>query len=278
MYTSQANLPAGIDRTMGNAMTRSTVCALLLSFAPIAGASSPDVQAPPPAPHCFSARDVQDVQQSDPQTLALRLGDGALYRLELAESCPDAIRVQHLQLTSRQGWICGSNEEILDTGGRRCAIAGLARIDAREYAEHAKRSDRQYRNVATLETLEVRGKRRHGFGGTTDYCLDARYMRGWSEDNGNLIVEMSPKRSGGNRYYRVELGGSCSEMSLSNHMQLVSGVGTTAICGNAGDRVVFMRDENIGGVLRPRAEGALAAQYGCAIRLVYPLLPDEDSE
>lgn len=258
-------------------MMKYALCAMLL-LVPAAAASSSDVQAPPPAPHCFSARDVRDVRQSDPQTLALRLGDGAMYRLELADSCPDAIRAQHLQLTSRQGWICGSNEEILDTGERRCAIAGLARIDAREYAEHAKRSDQQYRNVATFETLEVRGKRRRGFGGTTDYCLDARYMRGWNEDKGSLIVEMSPKRSGGNRYYRVELGGSCSEMSTSSHMQLVSGVGTTAICGNIGDRAVFTRDENIGGVLRPRTEGALAAQYGCTIRLVYPLLPDEDSE
>ena len=33
IHTSQANLPAAIDRTMSNAMTRSTVCALLLLFA-----------------------------------------------------------------------------------------------------------------------------------------------------------------------------------------------------------------------------------------------------
>lgn len=259
-------------------MTKTALFALLLSLMPVAGPSASDAQAPPPAPHCFSARDVREVRQSDPQTLAIRLGDGARYRLELADACPGAMRAEHLQLSSRQGWICGSNEENLVMGDRRCAVAGLARIDAREYAEHALRSDRQGGNVAELATLEVRGKRRRGFGGTTAYCVDARYMRGWSEDKGDLIVEMSAKRSGGNRYYRVELGGSCNEMSSSNHMQLVSGVGTNAICGNIGDRALFTRDQNVGGVLRPRTEGSLAAQYGCTIRQVYPLLPGEDSE
>ena len=260
-------------------MTKSAVFVLMLSFMPVAGSSASDGnQAPPPASHCFSARDVREVRQSDPQTLAIRLGDGARYRLELADACPGAMRAQSLRLTSRQGWICGSNEEILDMGVRRCAVASLARIDAREYAEHALRSDRQHSSVAELDALEVRGKRRRGFGGTTAYCVDARYMRGWSEDKGDLIVEMSAKRSGGNRYYRMELGGSCNEMSSANHMQLVSGVGTNAICGNIGDRAMFTRDENIGGVLRSRSEGSLAAQYGCTIRQVYPLLPGEDSE
>lgn len=178
-------------------MTKSAVFALLLSSMPVAGSSASDVQAPPPAPHCFSARDVREVRQSDPQTLAIRLGDGARYRLELADACPGAMRAQSLRLTSRQGWICGSNEEILEMGERRCAVAGLARIDAREYAEHALHSDRQGGNVAELATLEVRGKRRRGFGGTTAYCVDARYMRGWSEGKGDLIVEMSAKRSSG---------------------------------------------------------------------------------
>lgn len=269
-------------------MIRSAVFACLLSTASIAvlsasvppPASAPAEQAPRPSPHCFSARDVREVRQSDPSTLAIRLGDDARYRLELADPCPDALRADRLQLTSRQGWICGSNEEILDLGERQCAVAGVARIDAREYAEHAVRSDRGGGIGAergTLETIDVRGSRRpHGFGGTTAYCLDARYMRAWSEDAGGLVVEVSPRRSSGNRYYRVELGSGCAEMSSAIHMQLISGVGTTAICGNVGDRAVFFRDENVGGVQRPRIEGSLAAQYGCTVQQVYPLLPDED--
>ena len=265
-------------------MTRAAAIALLLSTASAtalsASTSLPAEQGPPPAPHCFSAREVREVRQSDPQTLAVRLTDGARYRVELADVCPGAMRADHPRLVSRQGWICGSNEEILDLGERRCAVAGLARIDAREYAEHALRSDRGGGDIVArgaLDTIVVRGKRRRGFGGSTAYCLDARYMRAWSEDAGDLVVEVSPMRSGGNRYYRVELGSGCAELSSAIHVQLVSAVGTTAICGNIGDRAVFLRDENVGGVERPRTEGSLAAQYGCTVKQVYPLSPGEGS-
>lgn len=47
--------------------------------------------------------------------------------------------------------------------------------------------------------------------------------------------------------------------------------------GNIGDRAVFLRDENVGGVERPRTEGSLAARYGCTVKQVYPLLPGEAS-
>ena len=62
-------------------------------------------------------------------------------------------------------------------------------------------------------------------------------MRGWSEDGSDIIVEVAPKRSGGHRYYRVELASSCGETTSANAVRLMSPTGGTAICGNPGDPV-----------------------------------------
>ena len=245
-------------------------------------------QPPPPAPHCLNAREVREAHQSDAHTLALRLNDESRYRLELADACPAALMRDRPTLVSREGWVCGSNEEYLDLGDRRCVVAGLAKIDAREYADHALRGRRYASSVGgsdardrnTLDTIEVRTRQqRRTFGGTTAYCLDARHMRGWREDGDDIVVEVSPLRSGGNRYNRVELAGQCSEMTTMQTLRLESPTGGSAICGTPGDRAFFSRNEALSfgsaAILRPLSEGGLAAGFGCAISRVYPLLPDE---
>jgi hypothetical protein len=253
--------------------------ALVAAFVALCGASAAAEQPPPPAPYCFNAREVREVHQSDARTLALRLGDESRYRLELADACPDALTGARTTLVSRDGWVCGSNEEYVDLGDRRCAVAGLAKIDAREYADHALRSRRAGRAPDTLETIAVRAERRRTFGGSTAFCLDARYMRGWREDGSDIVVEMSPMRSGGTRYYRVELAGQCTEMTTTQTLRLESPSGGSAICGTPGDRAIFARDDTVvfgnASILRPLSEGALAARFGCPISRVYPLLPHE---
>lgn len=247
-----------------------------IALASDAGSSSGRPSAP--SPHCFDARDVREAVQSDPQTIALRLGDESRYRLELAEACPGALRRDRVKIASRHGWVCGSNEEHVTAGDRRCALSGIAKIDARQFAELALRSKRPAADGGDLDTIEVRSKRRHGFGGTTAYCLDARHMRGWSEDGSDIIVEVAPKRSGGHRYYRVELAGSCSTTTSATAVQLLSPTGGTAICGNPGDRVMFTFDGGAAtssDTMASRFAGSLAVQAGCAIKQVYPILPGE---
>ena len=55
--------------------------------------------------------------------------------------------------------------------------------------------------------------------------------------------------------------------------------GGTAICGHPGDRAVFSRDEGelafSAGIYRRIAERGLAAQAGCSIARVYPILPGD---
>lgn len=250
--------------------------AVLLAFC---GGHALAAQPPPPAPYCLNAREVREAHQSDAHTLALRLNDESRYRLELADACPDALAGDRPTLVSRDGWVCGSNTEYVDLGDRRCAVAGLAKIDASEYADHALRGRRRGGAVETLDTIAVRGERRRVFGGTTAYCLDARHMRGWREDGDDIVVEVSPLRSGGNRYYRVELSGQCNEMITMQTLRLESPTGGSAICGTPGDRAFFSRNENLSfgsaAILRPLSEGGLAAGFGCSISRVYPLLPHE---
>lgn len=263
---------------------------VLVALPALCGGQALAAQPPSPAPHCLNAREVREAHQSDANTLALRLNDESRYRLELADACPAALVRDRPTLVSREGWVCGSNEEYVDLGDRRCVVAGLAKIDAREYADHALRgrryassldaSGQNARDRNTLETIEVRTRQqRRTFGGTTAYCLDARHMRGWREDGDDIVVEVSPLRSGGNRYYRVELAGQCSEMITMQTLRLESPTGGSAICGTPGDRAFFSRNEALffgsAAILRPLSEGGLAAGFGCAISRVYPLLPDE---
>ncbi len=189
---------------------------------------------PKPAPHCADARQIQETWQSDEHTLAIRLADGERYRIELADACGGATTGEQPVLYTRSGWLCGSNEEVLQVGERTCAVAGMASIDSRQFAEHALRAANLAR-VESIDRVEVRGERVRSFVGTTAYCISPQHVRGWNMDADGMVVEVSPRRSGGNRYYRVELAGYCSELRETNEMQLESGMGIGAVCGNAGD-------------------------------------------
>lgn len=208
------------------------VC-VVLSMACLA-ASARD---PRPAPHCADARQIRETWQSDERTLAIRLEGGERYRIELADACGGATTGEQPVLHTRSGRLCGSNEEILQVGERTCAVSGMAPIDAREFAEHALTAASLAR-VQTMDRVEVRGERMRTFVGTSAYCFAPKHVRGWNMDAEGMVVEVSPRRSGGNRYYRVELAGYCSELYESNEMQLESGMGLGAICGNAGDVAV----------------------------------------
>jgi hypothetical protein len=225
---------------------------------------------PAAGPQCFDAAEVREARQSDDRTLALRLNDQSRYRLDLAEDCPAALQQARPALVSRGGMVCGNPEEYVDLGDRRCAVAGIAKIDAREYSELALRSQRGARkDDDTLDTIEVRSKRTRGFAGTTAYCLDARYMRGWHEDGNDIVVEVSPARSGGNRFYKVEFGGQCPQVRATSALRLESAIGGNAICGNAGDRAVFF-------ALHADPVGLSSPDRSlCNVNLVYPLVAEE---
>lgn len=238
----------------------------------------PDASArdPRPAPHCADARQIREVWQSDAHTLAIRLAEGERYRVELADACADATTgdAQPVLLT-HDGWLCGGNHEKLQVDGRTCAVAGMAQIDAREFAELVSVAGRIARKDM-LDTVVVRGQRTRGRGfvGTTAHCFSTQHVRGWNVDTEGVIVDVSPKRSGGNRQYRVELASYCSELREANHMLLESGMGVGAICGNAGDRIVPIIDQLpsfAGGTFHRRRSPGGINEYGCRVTRVYPI-------
>lgn len=256
-------------------MRTTALVGIVLLLAPAAAAE----REPPPAPYCMDAREIRETWQSADTTLVVRLNDDTRYRIELADRCPAATLDGQPRILSRGGWVCGSNQELLEAGDRHCAVAGLARIDAREFAEHALAAHR-LDGANTLEPVVVTGERARRFHGTTSYCLNTRHMRGWHEDREGLVVEMSPRRSGGNRYYRVELSGPCPDLGFMHHLRLESSLGTSVVCGNPGDRALFGDPSPSASPTAHGADGlslsstAMAVDRGCAVTRVYPLERD----
>lgn len=224
-------------------------------------------RSPAPSPECMDARLISEVRQPGPRTLLVLGSDNRRFRIELESDCPSALQGEGATLLANEGWACGKEREFVRKQGQICRVAALRGIDAREYAELARSSDRQ-EQVTTLDAVEVRSGQRRGFAGSYSYCFNPRHMRAWSEDPESLLVEMSPKHSGGNRYYRVELAQSCPALNSSPVIEFRSGMGIGLICGNPGDQVVAIPEE---GGFSSRG----IRRFSCAVSAVYPL---EDKE
>ncbi|WP_368564031.1 hypothetical protein [Pseudoxanthomonas sp. UTMC 1351] len=251
---------------------------LLLAIATIP--VSAQTRSPSPSPDCLDARRMQEVRQVEPRALTVLTQDDRRFRVDLASDCPvgtgDAI------LLAQEGWVCGRAREFVRTGERLCPISGLQTIDAREYAALARAGDRDQAGIATLDAVQVRAERRQGFAGSYSYCFNPRYMRAWSEDSEGLLVEMSPRRAGGNRYYRVELSQSCPDLYSAPAVIFQSGVGIGLICGNPGDQVLAQTErEDVeraylqGNGITPNFNPRRARATRCAVTAVYPHQPGQ---
>ena len=224
---------------------------------------------PAPAAGCLDARKVSEVRQPDVQTLAIITAEGGRFRVDLAGACPGATQ-PGAQLLAKDGWVCGLSDEYLRINDRLCPLAGLREIDTAEYARLARASDRTPAGVTTLDAVHVKGERRRGFSGSHSYCFNPSYLRAWSEDPQGVVVETSPLRAGGNRFYRVELANYCPELSESATIGFQSGVGIGLICGNVGDQIVAMR-ASPGLPGEDRARSTFVSRVSCKINAVYPL-------
>lgn len=247
----------------------------------------------PPAPQCLDAREVREVFQSDARTLAMVQSDGQRFRVELGAVCPDATVGSDTRLLAGNGWMCGTGNEFVAVDSQLCPVAAVAPITSAEYAQHARASQTGSDGSTTLATVVVKGEPRHGFAASHSYCFNPRHVRGWSEDAKGVVVEVNPRRSGGNRYYRVELMRSCPHLSGPVSIAFRSGVGIGLICGNPGDdiRTGTRGTASVGsagndpGQPLALVDGRsteflmtgsdrmqiLGAKSGCPIRAVYPM-------
>ena len=223
----------------------------------------------PPAPHCIDGRSIAEAAQADDRTLAIRGDDGRRHVLELDGTCPDILEGEGVQVLGWNGWVCGVEGEVVRGATRDCPIAGTAVIDTRAYADLMKRA---HAGMRTLDRVVVQGVRQRGFRGTPDYCVANSWMRSWHETPQGIVVEVSPRRSGGHRFYRIEMRGSCIMQTGGAAMSLVSAMGLGMVCGNAGDHALFTRDSTSGMPGLDPFPG-IVSPFGarCEISQVYPL-------
>ncbi len=237
----------------------------------LASAATVYARPPAPAPHCMDARQLQEMRQSAPRTLAIIDRNGDRHRIDLAQDCA---AVGTAALIAPHGWVCGGMPgESLRITDRQCAVSRVTPLDPKGYAALALASHRDAEGVHQLAAVQVTAQKRRGFGGSPSYCFAPAHMRAWSEDVDGMIIEMSPRRAGGNRWYRVELGTSCVELSTATRIEIRSGGGNGLVCGNAGDRVTnapeplpVLAPDEFAGRLRGRGE-----KFGCPVAAVYPI-------
>ncbi|MGV6483146.1 DUF6491 family protein [Stenotrophomonas indicatrix] len=252
-------------------MTQQHVSLMLAASLSLALATSASAQErTPPAPHCMDAVGVQEVEQASPRSIALRAASGQAYRIDFAEDCPGIRAATTLKLEAPAGWACGRPSERVVVDGRSCAVSAVTPVQARDYASVARDSDRLH--TATLPAMTIRQRKdvRRGFGGSASYCFATRNVRAWSSDPQGMLVETNPHRSGGHRYYRIELGSHCRQLDRAPQLSFRSGMQNGLICGNPGDHILTAGFEN--GDLR-NDEVAPLPQYtrgSCTIQAVYP--------
>lgn len=225
---------------------RALIHLLVLLTAALVAAPMAFARSPAPAADCMDARRMQEVRQATVRTLAISLDDGARFRIGLGADCPTALGQDgQIEVLAREGWVCRADTALVrGADDAVCPIVEVERIDARDYAELARASrDFGSGRARTLDTVEVRARHRRGFTGSTNFCLAARHVRSWSLDDEGFVIETAPRRTGGNRYYRVETMAGCSlPPNARSAIVLRSGVGTGVICGYPGDRVELLSE------------------------------------
>lgn len=249
-------------------MLRKWIAICVLAVPALSGAVMAETR-DAPAAHCVDGRALAEVYQADDTTLAIRGGDGRRHLVTLGESCPGILEGAGAQVVGWSGWVCGAAGEMVRSGTRSCPISGTSVIDTRTYAALLKQA---HADMPTLETVVVRSARQRGFRGTPDYCVANSWLRGWHETPEGIVVEVSPRRSGGHRFYRIETRGACSMQSGSESLSLASVMGLGMVCGNPGDHVVFSRS-NTGAVAGLDTFHGAVSPFGarCEVSQVYPL-------
>ena len=194
------------------------------------------------------------------------------FRIDLAGHCEMPLDAG-LSILARDGWVCNGERAFLRSGEALCPIERVQPIEFREFTRltHLAAGRGGLPDLTLLDQVEVIGKAsaRRGFTASTEYCFDPGHLRGWSEDNGAVVVETSPRRAGGNRRYRVELAGNCSNLAGAQSIQFRSGVGIGVICANPGDALVVLDARS--GFFAGRSQSSLISGAGCAISAVFPV-------
>jgi hypothetical protein len=230
---------------------------LALSMTVAAG----DARAPAPAAHCLDARAVSDVWWQSPTQLLVATGD-RLHRISTSMECPAS--ASGAALLARDGWVCGTGGEFLQSSNLRCPISAVEPLD-RSQARRAMRDRRHAESRVDATPLQ------QAFDGSIDHCLDPTRMRSWSVDGNDLIVTTARAGSSGPTRFRITLVGNCPDAQVRDVLYWRSATGLGRICGVPGEFAVFTSQHTaVVNVARGFLSGPpAAAEYiGCPIAAV----------
>ena len=223
------------------------MCAWLLPWSP------PPAAREPPAAGCIDLHALTGGWRTGEREILIRSGGHAGARLELDPACPAFAEGMDLETLAPGGWACPGGRVFVRGGADACPVIRMSALSSAELAEALRAWQANMPPAVTLDRVEVRGQHHwRDRTGTTDHCIDARFLRGWNRDREGLVVEVSPRRHAGHRYYRVETVDTCSDLAGAHSIRLESRIGAAAVCGRPGDRVVLLSNEyGMGGARVP---------------------------
>lgn len=239
---------------------------LLVTLRPALAQDSPEAG-------CIDLHSLSGAWRSAERELVIRSTDKTGARLALAANCHAFPQGVELTIVAPGGLACPGKPLFVGDGNAKCLVNGMTLLSQDQVAAVLEAREAQLRSVTTLNAVIVQGHHWRDIRGTTDYCVDARFLRGWRRDNMGLVVEVSPKRHAGHRYYRVETASRCSDLNGAHAIRLKSRSGGAAVCGHPGDKVLMVADAS-GGFTATGGLPPGAFNRGCEITRVTPLARD----
>lgn len=225
-----------------------------------------------PAPDCIDLQSLSGGWRTGEHELLLRAEGNAGARLELDAACPRFPEGVDLMTLAPDDWACPRSRMLVRGGGITCPVVLMAPLSVSEVSDALRRREERMKRAVDLDRVLVQGRHWRDIRGTTDRCVDARFLRGWSEHADGLVIEVAPRRHSGNRFYLVETVEQCADLHGALSVHLVARSGGAAVCGRPGDKVVLMSYRSSGFV--PMGSPPTAAfERGCEIRRVTPLPP-----
>lgn len=219
---------------------------------------------------CVDLRNLSGGWRTGEHELLLRSNGDAGARLELDTTCPRFPEGVDLVTLAPDDWACPGSRMYVRGGGITCPVVRMDLLSASQVADALRLREARMKPAVDLDPVLVQGQRWRDIRGTTDRCVDARFLRGWSERAGGLVVEVSPRRHSGHRFYLVETVEQCSDLRTAHSVQLVARSGGAAVCGRPGDKVVLMTHASAGlAAMGGSPSGAF--RRGCEISRVTPL-------
>lgn len=223
-----------------------------------------------PVDGCIDLRNLSGGWRTGERELLLRANGNEGARLELDMACPQFPEGVDLATVAPDDWACPGARIFVRGGGIACPVVHVAPLSGSDVAAALRQREERMRPTVDLDRVLVQGRRWRDIRGTTDRCVDSRFLRGWSAHADGLVVEVSPPRHSGHRFYLVETVETCADLHGAHSVDLVARNGGAAVCGRPGDKVVLLSYRSAGFVPMGSPPSA-AFGRGCEIRRVTPL-------